>query len=154
MLYSWIIPSNKLRFPLCLYGRGFLLKIYFLLFMYLPETPFIWHLSSRIYYATESYVSIYKWSSGVLYSVRFIYASNRELAFCDCLKFIDTSNIEGCMVAQEFRVRLTELKDFCQQLDNLLVIDYDPKLDDSVGKNIAPLQKRKKSATKCSMLDS
>ena len=55
---------------------------------------------------------------------------------------IDTSNTEGRMEAQELRATLTELQEFCQKVDDLLASGYDPKLDDGVGKNIAPLQKR------------
>lgn len=113
------------------------------LFMYLPKTPFIWHLSSGSHHAIELYISIYKWSRDALYRVRSIYAANREAALRDRLNSIDTSNIEGRMEAQELRATLTELQEFCQKVDDLLASGYDPKLDDGVGKNIAPLQKRK-----------
>lgn len=113
------------------------------LFMYLPKTPFIWHLSSGPHHAIELYVSIYKWSRDALYRVRSIYAANREAALRDRLNSIDTSNTEGRMEAQELRETLTELQEFCQKVDDLLATGYDPKLDDGVGKNIAPLQKRK-----------
>lgn len=113
------------------------------LFMYLPKTPFIWHLSSGPHHAIELYISIYKWSRDALYRVRSIYAANRETALRDRLNSIDTSNTEGRMEAQELRSTLTELQEFCQKVDDLLATGYDPKLDDGVGKNIAPLQKRK-----------
>ena len=113
------------------------------LFMYLPKTPFIWHLSSGEHHAIELYISIYKWSRDALYRVRSIYAANREAALRDRLNAIDTSNTEGRMEAQELRATLTELQEFCQKVDDLLASGYDPKLDDGVGKNIAPLQKRK-----------
>lgn len=113
------------------------------LFMYLPKTPFIWHLSSGSHHAIDLYVSIYKWSRDALYRVRSIYAANREAALRDRLNSIDTSNTEGRMEAQELRATLTELQEFCQKVDDLLATGYDPKLDDGVGKNIAPLQKRK-----------
>ena len=113
------------------------------LFMYLPKTPFIWHLSSGPHHAIELYISIYKWSRDALYRVRSIYAANRETALRDRLNSIDTSNTEGRMEAQELRSTLTELQEFCQNVDDLLATGYDPKLDDGVGKNIAPLQKRK-----------
>lgn len=113
------------------------------LFMYLPKTPFIWHLSSGPHHAIELYVSIYKWSRDVLYRVRSIFAANREAALRDRLNSLDTSNTEGRMEAQELRATLTELQEFCQKVDDLLATGYDPKLDDGVGKNIAPLQKRK-----------
>ena len=113
------------------------------LFMYLPKTPFIWHLSSGPHHAIELYISIYKWSRDALYRVRSIYAANREAALRDRLNSLDTSNTEGRMEAQELRATLTELQEFCQKVDDLLATGYDPKLDDGVGKNIAPLQKRK-----------
>lgn len=113
------------------------------LFKYLPATPFIWHLSSGEHHAIELYVSIYKWSRDALYRVRSIYAANREAALRDRLNSLDTSNTEGRMEAQELRATLTELQEFCQKVDDLLAGGYDPKLDDGVGKNIAPLQKRK-----------
>ena len=113
------------------------------LFMYLPKTPFIWHLASGPHHAIELYISIYKWSRDALFRVRSIYAANREAALRDRLNSIDTSNTEGRMEAQELRATLTELQEFCQKVDDLLATGYDPKLDDGVGKNIAPLQKRK-----------
>lgn len=113
------------------------------LFMYLPKTPFIWHLSSGPHHAIELYISIYKWSRDALYRVRSIYAANREAALRDRLNSLDISNTEGRMEAQELRATLTELQEFCQKVDDLLATGYDPKLDDGVGKNIAPLQKRK-----------
>ena len=113
------------------------------LFMYLPKTPFIWHLSTGSHHAMELYVSIYKWNRDTLYRVRSIYAANRETSISDRLNSIDTSTTEGRMEAQELKAQLAELKWFCQKVDDLLASGYDPKLDDGVGKNIAPLQKRK-----------
>ena len=113
------------------------------LFMYLPKTPFIWHLTSGEHHAIELYISIYKWSRDALFRVRSIYAANREAAIRDRLNSIDTSNTEGRLEANELRAMLTELQEFCHNIDDLLASGYDPKLDDGVGKNIAPLQKRK-----------
>jgi hypothetical protein len=113
------------------------------LFKYLPATPFIWHLTSGENHAIELYISIYKWSRDALFRVRSIYAANRETAIRDRLTSIDTSNTEGRLEATELRAMLTELQEFCQKVDDLLASGYNPKLDDGVGKNIAPLQKRK-----------
>ncbi len=113
------------------------------LFMYLPKTPFIWHLSTGEHHAMDLYVSIYKWNRDALFRVRSIYAANRETALRDRLNALDTSNTEGRLEATELRGKLAELADFCQKTDDLLASGYDPKLDDGVGKNIAPLQKRK-----------
>lgn len=113
------------------------------LFMYLPKTPFIWHLTSGPHHAIELYISIYKWSRDALFRVRSIYAANRETAIRDRLNSIDTTSTTGRLEANELRAMLTELQEFCQKVDDLLACGYDPKLDDGVGKNIAPLQKRK-----------
>ena len=113
------------------------------LFMYLPKTPFIWHLTSGEHRALDLYISIYKWSRDTLYRVRSIYAANRESAISACLNSLDTSTTAGRLEAQELRAQLEELKAFCDKVDDLLASGYDPKLDDGVGKNIAPLQKRK-----------
>ena len=113
------------------------------LFMYLPKTPFIWHLSSGEHHAIELYVSIYKWNRDTLFRIRSIYAANREAAIRDRMNSIDTSKTEGRLEATELRSMLEELNSFCQKIDDLLASGYDPKLDDGVGKNIAPLQKRK-----------
>lgn len=113
------------------------------LFPNMPKTPFIWHLTSGEHHAIEIYISIYKWSRDALFRVRSIYAANREAALRDRLNSIDTSNTEGRLEATELRAMLAELQEFCQKVDDLLASGYDPKLDDGVGKNIAPLQKRK-----------
>lgn len=113
------------------------------LFMYLPKTPFIWHLTSGDHHAIELYTSIYKWNRDTLFRIRSIYAANREAAIRDRLNSIDTSKTEGRLEATELRAMLDELNSFCQKIDDLLASGYDPKLDDGVGKNIAPLQKRK-----------
>ena len=113
------------------------------LFMYLPKTPFIWHLTSGEHRALDLYISIYKWSRDTLYRVRSIYAANRESTISARLNSLDTSTTTGRLEAQELRAQLEELKTFCDKVDDLLASGYDPKLDDGVGKNIAPLQKRK-----------
>lgn len=113
------------------------------LFKFLPSTPFIWHLTSGEHHAIELYISIYKWNRDTLFRIRSIYAANREAAIRDRLNSIDTSKTEGRLEATELRAMLEELNSFCQKIDDLLASGYDPKLDDGVGKNIAPLQKRK-----------
>lgn len=112
------------------------------LFMYLPKTPFIWHISSGGHHAIELFVSIYKWTRDTLFRIRSIYAANREAAIRDRLNSLDQSQAEGRIEAAELRAMLDELQQFCQKVDGLLASGYDPKLDDGVGKNIAPLQQR------------
>ena len=112
------------------------------LFMFLPKTPFIWHLSSGPHHAMELYISIYRWNRDTLFRIRSVYAANREAALRDQLHSLDTSSTEGRMEAKELQDMLHELQSYCEKIDDLLASGYNPKLDDGVGKNIAPLQKR------------
>lgn len=112
------------------------------LFMYLPKTPFIWHISSGEHHALELYVSIYKWSRDTLFRLRSIYAANRETMISDRLNSLDTTTTAGRMEATELRAMLAELHAFCDKVDRLLASGYNPKFDDGVGKNIAPLQQQ------------
>jgi hypothetical protein len=47
------------------------------LFMYLPKTPFIWHLSSGEHQGFEAYIIIYKWNRDSLYKLKSSYLSKR-----------------------------------------------------------------------------
>lgn len=111
------------------------------LFMYLPKTPFIWHLTSGSHHAIELYISIYKWSRDTVFRIKSVYIANRETALNDRLSGIDVSTANGQLEAAELKEQLKELKAFAEKIDELLASGYDPKLDDGVGKNIAPLQK-------------
>ncbi len=112
------------------------------LFMYLPKTPFIWHLTSGPLHAMELYVSIYKWNRNTLSRVKSVYCANRENALRDRLATLSQSADPSAQgEAADIRAQLRELAEFVDKLDALLASSYDPKLDDGVGKNIAPLQK-------------
>lgn len=111
------------------------------LFMYLPKTPFIWHLTSGPHHAIELYISIYKWSRDTVFRIKSVYIANRETALNDRLLGINVSTANGQLEAAELKEQLKELKAFAEKIDELLASGYDPKLDDGVGKNIAPLQK-------------
>ena len=111
------------------------------LFMYLPKTPFIWHLTSGPHHAIELYISIYKWSRDTVFRIKSVYIANRETALNDRLSGIDISTANGQLEAAELKEQLKELKVFAEKIDELLASGYDPKLDDGVGKKIAPLQK-------------
>lgn len=111
------------------------------LFMYLPKTPFIWHLTSGPHHAIELYISIYKWSRDTVFRIKSVYIANRETALNDRLSGIDFTTANGQLETAELKEQLKELKAFAEKIDKLLASGYDPKLDDGVGKNIAPLQK-------------
>ncbi len=111
------------------------------LFMYLPKTPFIWHLTSGPHHAIELYISIYKWSRDTVFRIKSVYIANRETALNDRLSGVDISTVNGKLEAAELKEQLKELKAFAEKIDELLASGYDPKLDNGVGKNIAPLQK-------------
>jgi len=111
------------------------------LFMYLPKTPFIWHITSGPHHALELFTSIYKWSRDTLMRIKSVYAANREAALNDRLQVLMQGDATQKSEAAEVRAQLKELAEFCEKVDGLLASGYNPKLDDGVGKNIAPLQK-------------
>ena len=111
------------------------------LFMYLPKTPFIWHITSGPHHALELFTSIYKWSRDTLMRIKSVYAANREAALNDRLQVLMQGDATQKAEAAEVRAQLKELAEFCDKVDSLLASGYTPKLDDGVGKNIAPLQK-------------
>ena len=111
------------------------------LFMYLPKTPFIWHITSGSHHALELYISIYKWSRDTLMRIKSVYAANREAVLNDRLQVLLQGDATQRAEAAEVRAQLRELTEFCDKIDQLLASGYNPKLDDGVGKNIAPLQK-------------
>ncbi|WP_421948075.1 BREX-1 system adenine-specific DNA-methyltransferase PglX [Phaeodactylibacter xiamenensis] len=114
------------------------------LFMYLPKTPFIWHLSSGPEQGFDCYLIIYKWSRDNLLRLRSVYIEQRERALVN--RQSDLANNDSAEAQNEkdriFR-QLKEIETFKQKIDELLAEGYDPVLDDGVGKNIAPLQKKK-----------
>lgn len=111
------------------------------LFPNMPKTPFIWHISSGQSHALELFISIYTWSRDVLLRIKSVYAANRESALNDRLQVLLQGDATQKAEAAEVRVQLKELTNFCDIIDKLLASGYNPKLDDGVGKNIAPLQK-------------
>ena len=118
------------------------LSDYLNLFDFQPKTPFIWHITSGPKHALDLYVSIYKWSRDTLYRVKSVYAANREANLRDQIAQLRAGDEQARARANDVQEQLDELNRFTQKLDDLLASNYDPKLDDGVGKNIAPLQKR------------
>jgi hypothetical protein len=114
------------------------------LFMYLPKTPFIWHLSSGPEQGFDCYLIIYKWSRDKLMRLRSVYIEHRERSLVN--RQSDLSENESADAQNEkdriFR-QLKEIEAFKKKIDELLTEGYNPILDDGVGKNIAPLQKKK-----------
>jgi len=113
------------------------------LFMYLPKTPFIWHLSSGEHQGFEAYIIIYKWNRDSLYKLRSTYLSKRTESLQYRLQQISESTTGLAQTEKEtIRLQLQEIELFTKKIDELIAEGYDPKLDDGVGKNIAPLQKK------------
>ena len=114
------------------------------LFMYLPKTPFIWHLSSGPEQGFDCYIIIYKWSRDKLLRIRSVYIEHRERALMN--RQSDLANNDSADAQNEkekiFK-QLKEIEAFKVKIDELLAEGYNPILDDGVGKNIAPLQKKK-----------
>lgn len=114
------------------------------LFMYLPKTPFIWHLSSGPEQGFDCYIIIYKWSRDKLLRLRSVYIEHRERSLVN--RQSDLAGNESAEAQNEkdriFR-QLKEIEAFKVKIDELLAEGYSPVLDDGVGKNIAPLQKKR-----------
>ncbi len=113
------------------------------LFMYLPKTPFIWHLSSGIHQGLEVYILIYKWNRDSLFKLKTQYISQRvqNLEYRQItLQNVDTAQAQN--EKEKIRLQLQEIEIFKAKIDELITEGYNPKLDDGVGKNIAPLQKK------------
>jgi hypothetical protein len=113
------------------------------LFMYLPKTPFIWHLSSGPEQGFDCYIIIYKWSRDKLLRLRSVYIEHRERSLVN--RQSDLAGNDSAEAQNEkdriFR-QLLEIEAFKAKIDELLAEGYAPVLDDGVGKNIAPLQKK------------
>ena len=112
--------------------------------MYLPKTPFIWHLSSGSEQGFDCYIIIYKWSRDKLMRLRSVYIERRERALINRQSDLNGNNSADAQNEKDkiFR-QLKEIEAFKVKIDELLSEGYNPILDDGVGKNIAPLQKKK-----------
>jgi len=113
------------------------------LFMYLPKTPFIWHLTSGPEQGFDCYIIIYKWNRDKLLRIRSIYIENRERALINRQSDLGNDISAGAQNEKDkIYKQLKEIESFKAKIDELLKEGYNPILDDGVGKNIAPLQKK------------
>lgn len=113
------------------------------LFRHLPKTPFIWHLSSGQQQGFEAYILIYKWNRDSLFKLKSHYISHRvqNLEYRQ-IQLQDVNTAQAQAEKEKIRLQLQEIETFKTKIDELIAEGYDPKLDDGVGKNIAPLQKK------------
>ena len=113
------------------------------LFKQMPSTPFIWHLSSGKHQGFEAYIIIYKWNRDSLFKLKTQYLSHRvENLEYRLIQLQDVNTAQAQNEKETIRHQLDEIKVFTAKIDELIAEGYDPKLDDGVGKNIAPLQKK------------
>jgi len=113
------------------------------LFMYLPKTPFVWHLSTGRHQGFEAYVIIYKWNKDSLFKLKSHYISKRKesLEFREIqLQGSDTAHAQN--EKELIRNQLNEIEEFTNKIEALIDEGYDPILNNGVGKNIAPLQNK------------
>jgi hypothetical protein len=111
------------------------------LFRHLPKTPFIWHLSSGEHQGFEAFIIIYKWNRDSLYKLKSTYLSKRTESLQYRMQQLAESHTGQAQTEKEtIRLQLQEIEAFAKKIDELIAAGYDPKLDDGVGKNIAPLQ--------------
>lgn len=113
------------------------------LFSYLPKTPFIWHLSSGPEQGFDCYIIIYKWSRDKLMRLRSVYIEHRERSLVNRQSDLSGNESADAQSKKDRILRqLKEIEAFKKKIDELLTEGYNPILDDGVGKNIAPLQKK------------
>ena len=113
------------------------------LFKQMPSTPFIWHLSSGKHQGFEAYIIIYKWNRDSLFKLKTQYLAHRvENLEYRLIQLQDVNTAQAQNEKETIRHQLDEIKVFTAKIDELIAEGYDPKLDDGVGKNIAPLQKK------------
>lgn len=113
------------------------------LFMYLPKTPFIWHLSSGKEQGFDCYIIIYKWSRDNLMRLKSVYIEHRERALRNRQSDLALNeSAEAQNEKDKIFKQLNEIEEFKKKIDELLEEGYNPILDDGVGKNIAPLQNK------------
>jgi hypothetical protein len=122
------------------------------LFMYLPKAPFIWHLSSGEHQGFEAYCIIYKWNRDSMFKLKTHYLGKRveNLEFRQ-MELANSETAQSQNEKETIRLQLQEITGFSSKIDELIAEGYDPKLDDGVGKNIAPLQK--KGMLRCEVLN-
>ena len=122
------------------------------LFMYLPKTPFIWHLSSGEHQGFEAYIIIYKWNRDSLFKLKTQYLNKRaEKLEYRQIELSSSSTAQSQSEKETIRSQLQEIAEFSKKIDELITEGYDTRLDDGVGKNIAPLQK--KGLLRCEVLN-
>ena len=114
------------------------------LFMYLPKTPFIWHLTSGHGQGFDAYIIIYKWSRDNLFRLKSVYIELRERALINRQNDLVNDNSANAQNEKDkIYKQLKEINEYKVKIDELLEEGYDPILDDGVGKNIAPLQNKR-----------
>ena len=114
------------------------------MFPNIVRTPFIWHLTSGEHQGFDAYIIIYKWSRDNLFRLKSVYIEHRERSLVN--RQSDLANDNSAKAQNEKDLiykQLAEIKEFKAKIDELLEEGYDPILDSGVGKNIAPLQKKK-----------
>ena len=113
------------------------------LFMYLPKTPFIWHLTSGAEQGFDCYIIIYKWNRDKLLRIRSVYIERRERSLINRQSdLLNDTSASAQNEKDKIYKQLKEIESFKAKIDELLTEGYNPILDDGVGKNIAPLQKK------------
>ena len=72
-----------------------------------------------------------------------MYVSKRESSLRNRLIDLQKdATIQGQAEREKITDQLEEIDEFKQKIDAILQSGYEPKLDDGVGKNIAPLQEK------------
>jgi hypothetical protein len=101
------------------------LSNYFNLFMYLPKTPFIWHLSSGQHQGLEVYVLIYNWNRDIKLKTIYINQRVQNLEYRQ-ITMQDVNTAQAQAEKETIRLQLQEIKLFTTKIDELIAEGYNP----------------------------
>jgi hypothetical protein len=100
-------------------------------------------LSSGEHQGFEAYILIYKWNRDSLYKLKSDYLDKRkENLEYRLITLQDTNTAQAQTEKEVINLQLDEISRFTEKINVLIAENYNPILDDGVGKNIAPLQKK------------
>lgn len=113
---------------------------YLNLFMYLPQTPIIWHICSKNK-AISLYCHIHRFNGNTLYQIKNKYAKNKR----DQIEFRiaslgEVKTAQQQLEKEKLQEQIVEIDEFIKSIDKLISTGYSYDMERGVAANIAPLQ--------------
>ena len=113
---------------------------YLNLFMYLPQTPIIWHICSKNK-VISLYCHIHRFNGNTLYQIKNKYAKNKR----DQIEFRiaslgEVKTAQQQLEKEKLQEQIVEIDEFIKSIDKLISMGYSYDMERGVAANIAPLQ--------------